>query len=222
MRAYAMLLAVTSTTMLAIFGVVVILDVPLLTAPDPWLRGGGLTAGVMGVGLLIADVVLPVPSSLVMVAHGALFGVLGGTLLSLGGTLGAATLGFYLGRLGSHWLTAAIPETDRRRAMPLLHQWGSLAVVVSRPLPILAESVAIVAGTTAMSWGEFLIASLLGNVVPCALFALGGASAAKESQFYLLFVLTMALATFAWLLVRRQRRSAQLAGHAKGRLNSEL
>ena len=36
----------------------------------------------LGTGLLVADVVLPRPSSVVMVAHGALFSVVGGTLLS--------------------------------------------------------------------------------------------------------------------------------------------
>jgi uncharacterized membrane protein YdjX (TVP38/TMEM64 family) len=41
---------------------------------------GTLTA-LLGTGLLVADVVLPRPSSVVMVAHGALFSVVGGTLL---------------------------------------------------------------------------------------------------------------------------------------------
>ena len=37
----------------------------------------------VGQVLLIGDVLLPVPSTLVMMAHGALFGVVPGTLLSL-------------------------------------------------------------------------------------------------------------------------------------------
>ncbi len=39
------------------------------------MRASGVVAALVGVGLLVADVVLPVPSSVVMLAHGALFGV---------------------------------------------------------------------------------------------------------------------------------------------------
>ena len=60
---------------LACFGIAEALGVPLLTDPMPALKAAGPLAGVIGVALLIADVVLPVPSSLVMIAHGALFGV---------------------------------------------------------------------------------------------------------------------------------------------------
>jgi len=58
---------------LLLFFVVEALGVQLLTDPTPWMRHGGVLAAVLGVSLLIADVLLPVPSSLVMVAHGALF-----------------------------------------------------------------------------------------------------------------------------------------------------
>lgn len=57
--------------------------VPVLTDPTPSLREPGSTSAVAGVLLLVANVVLPVPSSVVMIAHGALFGVAVGTALSL-------------------------------------------------------------------------------------------------------------------------------------------
>ncbi len=46
------------------------------------MTGSGTAAG-PGVGLLVADIVLPVPFSVVMVAHGALFGIVPGAALSL-------------------------------------------------------------------------------------------------------------------------------------------
>src|ERR1051325_505853 len=73
-----------------LFVIVEALGVPLLSDPMPWMKHGGVVAASIGVGLLIADVLLPVPSSIVMVAHGALFGVLWGTMLSLLGSVGAA------------------------------------------------------------------------------------------------------------------------------------
>ncbi len=49
--------------------------VTLLVDPVDSIGARGLAAWV-GVGLLVADIVLPVPSSVVMLAHGALLGVI--------------------------------------------------------------------------------------------------------------------------------------------------
>ena len=77
MKRYLLVMGVILALFLILFLMVKALGVPFLTDPTPWMKYGGVLAAVVGVGLLIADVVLPVPSSLVMVAHGALFGVVG-------------------------------------------------------------------------------------------------------------------------------------------------
>src|SRR5215510_8925633 len=112
-----------------LFLIVEALGVPLLSDPTPWMKHGGVVAAALGVGLLIADVVLPVPSSLVMVAHGALFGVVIGTLLSLLGSLGATLAGYTIGRKSSRWLERFVSAEERARADRVLSQWGALAVV---------------------------------------------------------------------------------------------
>ena len=53
--------------LLALFFLVDALGLELLIDPTPWLKHGGFGAGTLGVGLLIADVLLPAPFSLVMV-----------------------------------------------------------------------------------------------------------------------------------------------------------
>src|SRR5215210_9077073 len=100
MKRYLLVMGGMLAFFLGLFFLVEALGIPLLVDPTPWLNRGGVLAASLGVGLLIADVLLPVPSSLVMVAHGALFGVLVGTLLSLLGSMGAAMFGFWLGRRG--------------------------------------------------------------------------------------------------------------------------
>jgi uncharacterized membrane protein YdjX (TVP38/TMEM64 family) len=203
-RSYLLLLGVMSALFLALFGIVTALDVPLLTDPLPWLEGrGALGAAALGVGLLVADVFLPVPASLVMVAHGALFGVAAGTAVSLAGGLGAAAVGFAAGRRGTAWLQRVVPAAERRRAGELLARWGDLAVVATRPVPILAESVAILAGTTSLSWQRFLLLSLLGYLPPCLLYAVTGATAADLDSASLSFGLVLLVATVVWWLGRR-------------------
>src|SRR5436190_19621764 len=154
MKRYLLIMASMIAFFLISFFIVEGLGIPLLADPTPWMKHGGLLTAILGVGLLIADVLLPVPSSLVMVAHGALFGVVGGTLLSLLGSVGAALFGFAIGRRGGPLLARVVPPEERARADYLLGRWGSLAIVVTRPVPVLAETVAIMAGVGSMSWSR--------------------------------------------------------------------
>ena len=207
MKAYWLLMAGMGVVCLALFGLVTALDVPLLTDPYPFLDRAGLWgAALIGAGLLTADVFLPVPASLLMVAHGALFGLAGGTLISLAGSMGGAALGFAVGRWGGPALHRWVPEDERRRADELLRRWGGLAVVVTRPVPILAECVAILAGTSPLGWKRFLGAAFLGNLPACALYAATGATAARLDNAFLTFGLVMAVAGLVWLAGRRLRR----------------
>lgn len=204
MKSYSILLALMSLVFLACFGVVEALDLPLLQDPGEFFsRSGSWGAALLGVGLLVADVLLPVPSSLVMILHGALFGVLAGTLLSLAGSLGAAAFGFALGRWGSVRLHRWVPESERRRADALLGRWGHLAVVVTRPVPILAESAAILAGTSPLGWGRFLLSSLAGNLPACLLYAITGATAARLDSVPLSFGIVLLVAGLIWLAGKR-------------------
>lgn len=210
MRSYWFLLALMSALFLALFGVVEALDVAFLTDPGPWLsEPGRWGAAAIGLGLLTGDVFLPVPSSLIMVANGALFGIVGGTLLSVAGGLTASAAGFALGRRGSAVLHRFVPEDERRRADALLRQWGDLAVVVTRPIPILAESVAILAGTSPLGWRRFLAASAAGTLPAALLYALTGATAARLDSVILMFGLVLLVAALVWLGGRRLRNGSQ-------------
>lgn len=188
---------------LGLFFLVEALGVPLLVDPTPWLNHGGVLAATLGVGLLIADVLLPVPSSLVMVAHGALFGVVGGTLLSLLGSTGAAMFGFWIGRRGGRLLERLVTPEERERADRLLERWGMLAIILTRPIPLLAETVAIMAGASRMGWGRTALAALVGSLPPALLYALTGASAGKFQNSTLMFLFVLLITGLFWMVGRR-------------------
>src|SRR5215212_9931990 len=107
-----MIAALLFGILLTLFLLVEALNVTLLKEPSFWLEQAGVLAGFAGVCLLVVDVALPVPSSLVMVAHGALFGVAVGTALSLVGSTGAALVGFAVGRRGSWAQKSGRARTD--------------------------------------------------------------------------------------------------------------
>lgn len=191
---------------LLLFLLVEWMQIPLLTDPSQSLGRGGFYAAAVGVGLLIADVVLPVPSSLVMIAHGALFGVVTGTLLSLIGSLGAALTGFAIGRRGGGWLEKIVTADDRARVERMLERWGALAIVVTRPVPLLAETAAVMAGASAMSWRQLAAASFAGSLPPSLLYALTGSVAASFQNTTLMFTFIMLVSGAFWMVSRKLDR----------------
>jgi membrane protein DedA with SNARE-associated domain len=137
-------------------------------APD--LPGGLVLTAVVVVGLLAADVVLPVPSSAVLVAAGAALGPITGALAGTIGVVAGATVGYALGaRFGPR---PTGPNAERARL--LFERWGPAALVITRPVPLLAESTAVVAGSTRMHLGWFLAAVVAGAVPTCVGLALAG------------------------------------------------
>lgn len=84
--------------------------------PEVLLHQGGLIAACAGIGLLIADVILPIPASLVMIAHGAIFGVWLGSLFSLIGGVMASCAGYYLGYKSGPMINKFITMQEQEQA----------------------------------------------------------------------------------------------------------
>lgn len=195
---YLAVAAVVAGFVLAIFLAVNALGVPLLADPSDRFEEGGIAVAVLGVGLLLVDVVIPVPSSIVMTAQGALFGFAGGTALGMIGSVGATLMGFAIGRRGS-WLINRFVGIDRQdQGNSVIPRLGPLAIIVTRPLPVLAETTAIVAGSTAMTWRQAVMGSVIGCLPAAALYSAAGAFAADVAAGLLVFPLVLMLAALFW------------------------
>ncbi len=204
MRRYWILTGAMLAFFLATFGIMEAMHVSFLQDPTQWMQGyGGWGAAALGVGLLIADVFLPVPSSLVMIAHGALFGIPIGTALSLAGSVGAAWLGFGVGRRGGPMLARMVTPSEMVKADGLLKKWGAMAIVITRPIPLLAETVSILAGASPMSWGKLTLASVAGSLPAALLYALTGATAKGFANSILMFGVVILIAGIFWLVGKR-------------------
>jgi uncharacterized membrane protein YdjX (TVP38/TMEM64 family) len=201
MRSYATVAGVVFAAFLALFLLAELGGIALLADPSPWLREAGVPAALLGVSLLVADVLLPVPSSLVMIAHGAVFGVALGTMLSLLGSLGAMLVGFAMGRRGGAMLSRFVSPQERATADRLLERYGVVAIVVTRPVPLLAETVAVLAGASPLGWRKALLAALIGTFPMALIYALTGAAAGSGGGA-LVFAAVGAVAGLSWLVSR--------------------
>ena len=193
------------------FVVVEQLQLPLLTDPHPGSTAQGWAPGAIGVTLLIADVILPVPSSGVMIVQGAVYGVAVGAVLSVVGGTGATVVGFLLGRRGQAVLERWAGTEQQARAVALLDRYGVWAIIATRPVPMLAESVSIMAGTGRLRWWQVAWAGAVGNIVPAIGYAAVGAYAATFVNALTVFALVILVAGIVWFVQYRvaNRVSAQ-------------
>jgi len=146
-----------------------------------WFAESRSYAWAVAIGLLVADLVLPIPATGVFAALGSTYGVVLGALVGAVGSTLAGLVGYGLARLaGRRGARRLASEEELARFQSLFDRWGGYAVLVSRALPILPEVMAVLAGLARMRFSRFLAALLLGSGATSLLFAwLGHASRAE-------------------------------------------
>ena len=202
MRRYLFLFLLISIFILITFFITEQYHVPLLQDPTYILHQGGMIAALTGIGFLILDVIFPIPSSLIMIANGAVFGIWMGTLLSMTGGVLASLTGFYLGKKSSTLINKFISAKEQQTAKALMQKWGMTALIVSRSIPVLAETVSIFAGTTQMKWQQILISSVFGLLPAAIIYAVTGAMSLQIESAVWSFVLVLVVAAVFWSVGR--------------------
>jgi|SRR5688572_27796803 len=204
---WAILLA---TLLLVIIGPFVLFEGALVeavrSALDP--DHSRYLTGITVVALLASDIVLPVPSSLVSTGAGALLGFMWGTVASsIGMTLGSVG-GYALGyRYGRRAAAALVGADEIARAEATVQVHGALAVVILRPVPVLAEASLIVAGALRIPFTKVCVAVSAANVALSAWYA-GFGAAADVAGIVSVFsgaLLLPALVLFVRFLLRRSK-----------------
>lgn len=168
-----------------------------------WITPAGTGSAAVMIGLLAADLFLPIPSSLIMVLSGAAFGVVGGSALSLVGSVGGEWLGFELvRRYGTRASQRMVGEEELTRMRDVMDRHGAAAVVVTRALPVVMETMSVVAGLSHMSRWTFLASSLVGTVPVVVVYAYAGAVSREMSSVVPGVVMLIAVAGAAWVWYR--------------------
>jgi uncharacterized membrane protein YdjX (TVP38/TMEM64 family) len=174
---------------------------------EPLVMAGVAHAGIGSaltvVALLAIDLFLPVPSSLVMVMSGAAFGTVAGSVLSLVGSVGGEWLGFELvRRYGRRASRRIVTDEDLRRLERVFARYGAAAVVITRALPIVMETMSVVAGLSSMKRTTFLLASLAGTAPVVVVYAYAGSVSRQMGSVVPAVVMLIAVAGGAFLWYR--------------------
>jgi uncharacterized membrane protein YdjX (TVP38/TMEM64 family) len=202
-RSALLVLAVAATVIASKVVVENLLGLNLGDLLARWSQDPGAGAATIIITLLVVDILLPVPSSLVMLASGALFGVAWGSLLSLIGSIGGELFGFEMvRRFGAPVARRLAGDDDLRRLSGLMTRHGAAAVAATRALPVVMETMSVVAGLSAMSRRTFLGASLLGTVPVAVVYAWAGASARGTGSLIPAVVMLIAVTAAGWIWYR--------------------
>jgi uncharacterized membrane protein YdjX (TVP38/TMEM64 family) len=177
-------------------------------AAERLLAEPGVTAAVAVVVILGIDVFVPIPSSLVMILSGAVFGVGAGATLSLVGSLSGNVLGYELARrYGAGLAARLVGEQQLNRMATVFERYGAVAIILSRPVPVLMETLSLVAGMAGMRRGAFLVTSLLGTVPACLIYAYAGAFSKDAGNLIPAFAVALLVPAFGWVVWQLRTRS---------------
>lgn len=185
------------TALTALLLAVILVPFILFGAPmDAWAASTVQTPGirtasifVLVVALLAADVLLPVPSSILSTLAGAVLGVPLGAAASFAGmTLGCA-VGYWLGRdAGRAAAAKLVGHRELRRLDGLAARHGDWTIALCRAVPVLAEGSVIMAGVAGMPLRRVLVIGALSNLGISLAYATVGATSASVNSFLLAFV----------------------------------
>lgn len=159
------------------------------------------SVGIIG-GLLALDVLLPVPSSIVSAAAGVLLGFWLGTLVVWTGMTISCGVAYGIGSRSVALTRRIVGDDGLRRAAGVAARYGDFALVLCRPVPVLAEASVIFAGVVQVPLRRFLVVCAWSNLGVAAGYAAIGAYSMRVDSFLLAFLGAMALPAVAWLTAR--------------------
>jgi membrane protein DedA with SNARE-associated domain len=158
-------------------------------------------------GLLAFDVFLPVPSSIVSTAAGVLLGLWRGGAVVWIGMMTGCLVGYWVGRRSTPLARRLVGADGLVRAGTLANRYGPWAVVLCRPVPVLAEATVIFAGLVRAPLARFLALTASSNLGIAAGYAAIGAYSMRVESFLLAFIGAIVVPGLALLVARAVRGS---------------
>ncbi len=134
---------------------------------------------------MLQCIIAPIPSELVQIVGGLIFGIWLGSLYSFAGIMITSFIGYFIAiRGGAHVIEAAIGQKNVKPLEHFIGKYGIWAMIFGRGIPIIPfDLVTYGAGLVKMSRRDYLIGTAVGTIprsifyawVGSAMFPVGGA-----------------------------------------------
>jgi len=179
-----------------------------------------LVFSVISFSVLASDIILPIPSSIVMILNGKVLGIFFGTIVSLASSLLSSSIGFYVGRKSSSFLEKFFSKKDIVTGNKLFIKFGNSTIIISKALPILSETISFLAGTTSMKFRIFFLYSTIGHLIISIIYACAGNFSGSTNSTLTAAVTIVTVLFTSWIIqiiVRRRTAHNRRFGNMAGR-----
>ncbi len=156
-----------------------------------------MSYSLLSFGILSSDILLPVPSSIIMYSNGLVLGITYGFALSFVSSLVSSVLGYIFGGFTNYK-----KRGQSVKAQKIIDRFGSAAIVLTRGIPILSESISFTAGYNRVNIKNFLLLNCIGYVPICLIYSLFGSWGKENNAFLLSFGLSLIASAIIWFFGR--------------------
>lgn len=164
---------------------------------ERWLNSAGgdsVRFGITGAGMLALDLLLPIPSSIVGALMGGRLGFVFGGMWCFLGLFTGHIVGYLLGRLTpARWVSREVGKSSA--------SW--IALLLSRPIPVFAEALALAAGAERMPLSAFVSSVAIGDAIYAAALAADGAALLPDGSWGVGLIFPMLLPVVGYLAWRK-------------------
>jgi uncharacterized membrane protein YdjX (TVP38/TMEM64 family) len=121
----------------------------------------------------IQGILIPIPSELVLLISGLIWGIIGGSLLGIIGSMVAGTLTYYIAVLGGRpMIERFLGQENLDIIDQYIERYGALAILVARAFPFMAfDPISYASGFLKIKFKTYFIATLIGSVIRCVFYA---------------------------------------------------
>lgn len=168
--------------------------------------------GLLVIGLLISDIVIPVPGIVVVSIGGYFLGPIWGAVCGSVGLTLAGVTGYVLCRIYGYRMLKRIYRDEAHLAdmKQTFHQHSILVLLLSRALPMFPEAASCLAGATHMPFLKFLLTfGASCTIYSIAVAYAGSLSSAEDlTPALIAYLCIMAVLWSSWaLFIRSKKRS---------------
>jgi uncharacterized membrane protein YdjX (TVP38/TMEM64 family) len=162
----------------------------------------GAKAAAFVILILMSDVILPIPVTVILATLGMTYGPVTGGFIGTIGTFAAGSIAYLLCRLTNHRITGfLLGEKGVKHIELAFRKHGGWAVALSRWMAILPELVSCCAGLVRMPARHYF-PSLICGVVPMSfIYAWIGSTKVMEKHTFLGMILSATIPLVLWAVI---------------------
>jgi len=155
----------------------------LLTLVVDWFINPIYLLGIFGILLFILimgiqGLLVPIPSEIVLLAAGMIWGLVGGGIMGVIGSMAAALLCYYISRKGGRPLAEKfVGKSAISLADDFIHKYGMSAIIIARLLPFIAfDPISYTAGLVDLDVKKYSLGTFIGSIPRAFFYSWLGAS----------------------------------------------